>query len=72
MNFASAFINLQRGHKIARSTWKGYWHYDKESGMIMIHTKEGVVLPLVETKDILYTLSACACDDWNVVDDREV
>ena len=25
-----------------------------------------------ESKDILYTLSACACDDWAVVDDREV
>lgn len=70
MNFASAFINLQRGHKIARSTWKGYWVL--EDGGVALHTRTGEVLQLVDTNDVMYTLSACACDDWAVVDDREV
>lgn len=70
MTFASAFINLQRGHKIARSTWSGYWVL--KDGMVIMHTRNGEDLRLVDTNDIMYTLSACACDDWDVVDDREV
>ena len=37
MNFASAFISMTRGHKVARSHWSGYWHI--VDGIIMIHTK---------------------------------
>lgn len=36
MNFASAFISMTRGHKVARSHWSGYWHI--VDGIIMIHT----------------------------------
>lgn len=59
MNFASAFISMTRGHKVARSHWSGYWHI--VDGIIMIHTKDGVDLKLTDSDDIVYTISNCAC-----------
>ena len=44
MNFASAFISMTRGHKVARSHWSGYWHI--VDGIIMMHTKDGIDLKL--------------------------
>lgn len=66
MNFASAFISLQRGHKIKRSHWGGYWKL--EDGKVMMHTWDGKVINLLDTKDVMYTLSNCACDDWEIAD----
>lgn len=55
MNFASAFISMTRGHKVARSHWSGYWHI--VDGIIMIHTKDGIDLKLTDSDDIVYTIS---------------
>lgn len=66
MNFASAFISMTRGHKVALSHWSGYWHI--VDGVIMIHTKDGVDFKLTDSDDIVYTISNCACDDWHIVD----
>ena len=66
MNFASAFISMTRGHKVARSHWSGYWYI--VDGIIMMHTKDGVDLKLTDSDDIVYTISNCACDDWHIVD----
>lgn len=67
MNFASAFISLQRGHKVKRHHWSGFWKL--EDGMVMMHTYDGRVIRLVDTEDVMYTLSNCACDDWEIADD---
>ena len=67
MNFASAFISMQRGHKVARSHWKGYWCI--EDGEIIMHTRSGEVINIRESGDMLYTVSNMACDDWHIVDD---
>ena len=37
--------------------------------MVMMHTYDGSVIRLVDTEDVMYTLSNCACDDWEIVDD---
>lgn len=66
MNFASALISLQRGHKIKRSHWGGYWKL--EDGKVMMHTWDGKVINLLDTKDVMYTLSNIACDDWEIAD----
>lgn len=68
MNFASALINLMAGHKIARSIWKGYWVI--EDGDVIMYSPKGEHMRLAGTDDIRRVLSACACDDWAVVDDR--
>lgn len=66
MNFASAFISMSRGHKIARSHWGGYWHL--VNGEIIMHTYDGKDIKLRDSEDIVYTISNCACDDWYIVD----
>ena len=89
MNFAGAIFALQRGHKVKRHHWSGYWYLAPMStitshkcGMdtiptiktntvqtIMMHTYDGKEIDIRNTLDIIYTLSNCACDDWEIVED---
>jgi hypothetical protein len=66
MNFASAFISMQRGHKVKRKHWQGYWKI--ENGEILMHCRDGKVFNIRESDDILYTISNIACDDWEIAD----
>ena len=38
--------------------------------MVMMHTYTGDVIRLVDTNDVMYTLSNCACDDWELADEE--
>ena len=67
MNFASAFISLQRGHKVRRKHWTGYWYM--EGNEVIMHTYDGKDINIRESEDIMYTLSNIACDDWEIADD---
>ena len=76
MNFAGAIFALQRGHKVKRHHWSGYWyltptriHYEHDVPTIMMHTYDGEEVDIRQTLDIIYTLSNCACDDWEIVED---
>lgn len=66
MNFAGAIFALMRGHKVKRAHWTGYWQKDDE-GQVIMHTHDGRELNLKDTTDIIYTLSNCACDDWEII-----
>ncbi len=70
MDFTSAFISMQQGHKVTRTTWKGYWCI--LNGEIVMVTKEGKAINLRESPDMMYTISNMLCDDWGVCDDRVV
>ena len=39
MDFTSAFVSMQQGHKVTRTTWKGYWCI--LNGEIIMVTKDG-------------------------------
>lgn len=76
MNFAGAIFALQRGHKVKRHHWSGYWYLtpmtttDEDTiQTIMMHTYDGKEIDIRQTSDIIYTLSNCACDDWEIVED---
>ena len=69
MNFAGAIFALQRGHKVKRHHWSGYWYLAPSDGYIMMHTYDGREVDIRQTSDIIYTLSNCACDDWEIVED---
>lgn len=79
MNFAGAVFALQRGHKVKRHHWTGYWYItpiivtdngkSKTIDTVMMHTFDGKNVDIRDTQDILYTLSSCACDDWEIVED---
>ena len=70
MDFTSAFISMQQGHKVTRTTWKGYWCI--LNGEIIMVTKDGKAVNLRESPDMMYTISNMLCDDWGVCDDRVV
>ena len=71
MNFAGAIFALQRGHKVKRHHWSGYWYLAPAGTIqtIMMHTYDGGEIDIRQTSDIIYTLSNCACDDWEIVED---
>ena len=74
MNFAGAIFALQRGHKVKRHHWSGYRYLAPMSTVntiptIMMHTYDGKEVDIRNTLDIIYTLSNCACDDWEIVED---
>ena len=69
MNFAGAIFALQRGHKVKRHHWSGYWYLSPSNGYIMMHTYDGGEIDIRQTSDIIYTLSNCVCDDWEIVED---
>lgn len=68
MDFTSAFISMQQGHKVTRSIWTGYWCI-KDNEIIMV-TKEGKAVNLREAPDMIYTISNMLCSDWVVCDDN--
>ena len=70
MDFTSAFVSMQHGHKVTRTTWKGYWCI--LNGEIIMVTKDGKAVNLRESPDMMYTISNMLCDDWGVCDDRVV
>lgn len=71
MKFREALEALKDGKKIKLPHWKGYW--ELEDGNVMMHCKDGRILNIKETEDIIYTLSFIASEDWEVVDsDYEV
>jgi hypothetical protein len=67
MSFACAVFALMRGHKVKRHHWTGYWHFDKDKETVIMHMHDGREQDIRETKDILYTLSNCAADDWDIL-----
>ena len=70
MDFTSAFVSMQQGHKVTRTTWKGYWCI--LNGEIIMVTTDGKAVNLRESPDMMYTISNMLCDDWGVCDDRVV
>ena len=71
MNFTKAFEALKAGYKIKLAHWSGYWKL--ESGKVIMHCKDGKDIDLQDSEDILYTLSAMASDEWEVLrDDYEI
>ena len=64
MNFNKAFEALQAGMPIKREEWQGYWVL--EDGKVIIHLKEGTDLNILDTDDVMFTLSHMGEDDWEV------
>ena len=64
MNFAKALEALQSGMPIKRKEWEGYWVLEGKD--VVIHLKEGTDLNLLDTEDVMFTLSHTAKDDWEV------
>lgn len=68
MDFASAVFAMERGHKVKRKHWSGYWRL--EDGELIMHCRDGRVLNLRESEDMVYTLRNISCNDWEIVKDH--
>jgi len=66
MTFKQMFPYFVAGVSIKRKPWGGYWKYDLENDNVVMYTKEGNVISLTDTTDILYTLSNILSDDWEI------
>jgi hypothetical protein len=64
MTFKTAWELLNEGKPIKRPYWDGYWI--KEDSDVIIHLKEGYNINLLDTDDVMFTLSHMACDDWEL------
>ena len=64
MNFSEAWKLLKEGKKVKLPTWSGYWEIDKEAGRVMMHCKEGTIIPLFESQMEDYTLENIASINW--------
>ena len=69
MSFAQLFPYFAVGVPIKRKPWGGYWKYDVVEDVVYMFTKEGEILSLLETKDVLFTLSNIISDDWQIATD---
>lgn len=65
MDFRHAYFEMLNGKKIKRPDWGGYWAF--ENGTIMMHTFDGKVFDIRETKNVPYTFSHICEKDWEVV-----
>lgn len=66
MTFNQLFPYFAVGVPIKRKPWLGYWQFDQPTKAIIMYTKEGDIIPLIETNDILYTISNIVSDDWEI------
>ncbi|MBM6701114.1 hypothetical protein H6A05_02075 [Megasphaera elsdenii] len=70
MNFTFVVFFLKRGYRVRRHHWGGYWYFDNEKDTIMIHMPNGKEEDIREAPDIIYILTDCAAEDWEVVDNE--
>ena len=66
LTFSEAYNLLVNDLPIKRKGWSGYWIWDKRKSTVMMHCKDGSVIDIRETDDVLFTLGNIACDDWEL------
>lgn len=62
MNFGQAFKAMKQGEKVKLPSWGGYWAWENNS--IMMHTKDGQVINLLDTDRPEYTFQNMASDEF--------
>lgn len=65
MNFKDALEALKAGLPVKRKNWDGYWVLE-DVNRIIIHLKEGTDINLIDTEDIMFTLSHTVENDWEI------
>ena len=68
MQFKEAYEEMKNGAKIKLPSWGGYWAWEDDN--IMMHTKEGNVINLLDTERPEYTFDNIASDEWVIADEK--
>ena len=66
MTFKELFSDFVAGTPIKRKVWRGYWKYNSRVKNVEMYTKEGTMVLLTNTEDVLFTLSGIIADDWEI------
>lgn len=66
MMFRDIFPEFSAGKPVKLKHWDGYWVYDFDTATVVIHTKDGVSIDLMDTPDVLFSIAAFAQDDWQL------
>lgn len=66
MTFRQLFPYFVAGVSVKRKEWLGYWKYDFITKQVYMYLKDGTVMNMVETQDIVFTLSNIVEDDWEI------
>ena len=53
MNFREALNAMRKGYKVELPNWAGYWAWENDE--IIMHTKEGTAIRLLDTQRPKYT-----------------
>lgn len=69
MKFTEALKTMKEGAKVKLPSWGGYWYWDADKETIMVHTKDGEVLDIRETKVVEYTTLNICSDEWIFADE---
>lgn len=67
MNFEYAWARMMEGKKVKRRDWEGYWAW--EDNTIKMHCRDGIVLDIRETNDVMFTITNTLAKDWCVVEE---
>lgn len=62
MNFREALKEMKAGNKVKLPNWAGFWAW--ENGEIIMHTKEGDVMRLLDTQRPEYTFDNIASNEF--------
>lgn len=58
------YADFISGTPVKRKVWKGYWKY--HYGKVEMHCKDGKVIDIKDSEDILFTISGILADDWEI------
>jgi hypothetical protein len=64
MTLKELYADFIAGTPVKRKVWKGYWKYSY--GCIKMHCKDGRVIDIKDSEDILFTVSGILADDWEI------
>lgn len=64
MNFTQAWSLMKQGKNVKREHWGGYWSL--ENGEIIIHSKNGEITNIRNTRDVVGTFNNIAASDWTL------
>ncbi|EGD47129.1 Protein of unknown function DUF2829 [Ruminiclostridium papyrosolvens DSM 2782] len=65
MIFKQAFEAMKQGMAVKLPSWKGYWKW--QDGTIKMYCKDGRILDIRESEEMLFTLTNICSDEWEVV-----
>lgn len=66
MKFTELMHTLISQTPIKRAPWGGYWKYDPRTDDILMYTKDGRIVPVKNSENLLFTIANLFTNDWEI------